>query len=228
MAQSSPYTAHPPEWPRVAQRSLYTSTFTRVLPSTSSTAYPPQVDLAGMRGCQALKYRSSETSQVSTRCVVLFSIKNPFRAEPLFSCEDQFFEGGEFRSKVIFLTYIHQTKLELFILFPDIDSSNQTWTVYIFSWHRFIKPNLNCLYFSPDIDSSNQTWTVYIFSWHRFIKPNLNCLHFFPDIYSPNQTWTVYIFSWHRFIKPNLNGLHFFPDIDSSNQTWTIYIFLLT
>ena len=104
MAQSSPYTAHPPEWPRVAQRSLYTSTFTRVLPSTSSTAYPPQVDLAGMRGCQALKYRSSETSQVSTRCVVLFSIKNPFRAEPLFSCEDEFFEGGEFRSKVIFLT----------------------------------------------------------------------------------------------------------------------------
>ena len=102
MAQSSPYTAHPPEWPRVAQRSLYTSTFTRVLSSTSSTAYPPQVDLAGMWGCQALKYRSSETSQVSIRCVVLFSIKNPFRAEPLFSCEDQFFEGGEFRSKVIF------------------------------------------------------------------------------------------------------------------------------
>ena len=34
--------------------------------------------------------------------MVLFSIKNPFRAEPLFSCEDQFFEGGEFRSKVIF------------------------------------------------------------------------------------------------------------------------------
>ena len=55
-----------------------------------------------MWGCQALKHRSSETSQVSIRCVVLFSIKNPFRAEPLFSCEDQFFEGGEFRSKVIF------------------------------------------------------------------------------------------------------------------------------
>ena len=69
-----------------------------------------------MWGCQALKYRSSETSRVSIRCVVLFSIKNPFRAEPLFSCEDQFFEGGEFRSKVIVFAYETQPSVLVYVL----------------------------------------------------------------------------------------------------------------
>ena len=72
-----------------------------------------------MWGCQALKNRSSETSQVSIRCVVLFSIKNPFRAEPLFSCEDQFFEGGEFRSKVISSPALGVTSLSLQMNLPS-------------------------------------------------------------------------------------------------------------